>query len=139
RERVPEPARSRPAERGSAPTVQQSSLCRRPPGDGELGAAPDGEPATLPARRTLFVTAFASGRYLAPVHPRAERLIHDLKLTLHPEGGWFREVFRSDRSVRSDATLSPRSALTTIYFLLVEGQASRWHRVIGDEAWHFYE
>jgi len=32
-----------------------------------------------------------------------------------------------------------RSALTTIYFLLVEGTFSRWHRVQSDEVWHFYE
>ncbi|MEO7775757.1 MAG: cupin domain-containing protein, partial [Steroidobacteraceae bacterium] len=31
------------------------------------------------------------------------------------------------------------SALTTIYFLLVAGQHSRWHRVRSDEVWHFYE
>jgi predicted cupin superfamily sugar epimerase len=34
---------------------------------------------------------------------------------------------------------SERSALTTIYFLLVKGQHGRWHRVASDEAWHFYE
>jgi predicted cupin superfamily sugar epimerase len=32
-----------------------------------------------------------------------------------------------------------RSALTSIYFLLAAGQCSRWHRVLSDEAWHFYE
>ncbi|MDX1530546.1 MAG: cupin domain-containing protein [Rhodothermales bacterium] len=32
-----------------------------------------------------------------------------------------------------------RSALTTTYFLLAEGQHSCWHRVCSDEAWHFYE
>lgn len=32
-----------------------------------------------------------------------------------------------------------RSALTSIYFLLASGQTSRWHRVLSDEAWHFYE
>ena len=34
---------------------------------------------------------------------------------------------------------SARPALTTIYFLLLKGQHSRWHRVASDEAWHFYE
>jgi hypothetical protein len=29
--------------------------------------------------------------------------------------------------------------LTTIYFLLIKGQHSRWHRVASDEVWHFYE
>ena len=45
----------------------------------------------------------------------------------HPEGGHFVEIFRSP-------------ALTTIFFLLCDGEVSRWHRVRGsDEAWHFYE
>ena len=38
---------------------------------------------------------------------------------------------------RSDG--AGRSALTTIYFLLVEGTYSAWHRVQSDEVWHFYE
>jgi len=32
-----------------------------------------------------------------------------------------------------------RAALTSIYFLLVAGQRSQWHRVRSDEVWHFYE
>jgi predicted cupin superfamily sugar epimerase len=70
---------------------------------------------------------------------RAARLIRELDLRPHPEGGYFREVFRSRREVQPLDPRSARSALTTIYFLLVEGQCSRWHRVASDEAWHFYE
>ena len=33
----------------------------------------------------------------------------------------------------------PRSALSVIYFLLVQDTCSRWHRVLSDEAWHHYE
>lgn len=65
----------------------------------------------------------------------AGRLIRELKLVPHPEGGHFREVFRSSRRV-SRGELS-RSALTTIYFLLRAGERSRWHVVDADEAWHF--
>ena len=32
-----------------------------------------------------------------------------------------------------------RAALTTIYFLLTEGEFSRWHRVDSDEIWHYHE
>ena len=32
-----------------------------------------------------------------------------------------------------------RDALTAIYFLLSAGAYSRWHRVLADEAWHFFE
>lgn len=73
------------------------------------------------------------------MHPRAEELIRTLKLEPHPEGGYFREVFRSTARVQPLDGRPERSALTTIYFLLAAGQHSRWHRVASDEVWHFYE
>ena len=77
------------------------------------------------------------------MHPRAEELIRELRLEQHPEGGRFSEVFRSPRLVRVEdaggTAGTGRSALTTIYFLLVEGEVSRWHRLDADELWHFYE
>src|ERR1700750_2163926 len=73
------------------------------------------------------------------MHDRAAKLISELRLEPHPEGGYFREVFRSPREVKPLDGRPVRSALTTIYFLLLEGQHSRWHRVASDEAWHFYE
>jgi len=73
------------------------------------------------------------------MHERARELISELRLEPHPEGGYFREVFRSPHEVKPLDERPPRSALTTIYFLLVKGQHSRWHRVASDEAWHFYE
>jgi predicted cupin superfamily sugar epimerase len=73
------------------------------------------------------------------MHPRAEQLIHTLALTPHPEGGWYRQVFKSEERVTRHADDAQRSALTTIYFLLVEGTYSAWHRVQSDEVWHFYE
>ena|SRR5436190_4609084 len=73
------------------------------------------------------------------MHHRATDLISELGLQPHPEGGYFREVFRSSHQVKPLDGRSTRSALTTIYFLLLKGQHSRWHRVASDEAWHFYE
>lgn len=65
-----------------------------------------------------------------------EGLIRDLGLSPHPEGGHFREVYRSTtRVLRGDAY---RTSLTSIYFLLTAGEHSRWHVVAADEAWHFY-
>jgi uncharacterized protein len=55
----------------------------------------------------------------------------------HPEGGRFREVFRSAGTViRRDG--STRSAVTHIYFSLVSGEVSRFHRVGSDEIWNLY-
>jgi predicted cupin superfamily sugar epimerase len=73
------------------------------------------------------------------MHDRATELIRELKLEPHPEGGYFREVFRSPHRVKPLDARPARSALTSIYFLLLKGQHSRWHRVASDEAWHFYE
>jgi uncharacterized protein len=70
---------------------------------------------------------------------RSSELIESLALRPHPEGGWYRQVFKSDDRVTRLSDGADRSALTTIYFLLVEGTFSRWHRVISDEVWHFYE
>src|ERR1044071_8201553 len=72
------------------------------------------------------------------MHRRARELIGELHLEPHPEGGYFREIFRSAFKVQPLDDRSARSALTTIYFLLLKGQHSRWHRVASDEAWHFY-
>jgi len=58
-------------------------------------------------------------------------------LSDHPEGGRFREVFRSPvRVVRPDG--AGRAALTHIYFELRPGERSRFHRVTGDEVWNLY-
>jgi len=73
------------------------------------------------------------------MHPRAAELIDVLGLHPHPEGGYFAEVYRSASTVTPDDDRDSRAALTTIYFLLVEGQISVWHRVRSDEVWHFYE
>lgn len=73
------------------------------------------------------------------MHPRAVRLIEELGLTSHPEGGYFREIFRSALTVQPADARTQRAALTTIYFLLPGGTHSRWHRVTSDEVWHLYE
>lgn len=87
-------------------------------------------PAAAPAvRRTPSGT----------MHPRAAELIEALKLEPHPEGGFFSQVFRSKRTVAPADGRPGRPALTVIHFLLVEGSASRWHRLLSDEAWHHCE
>lgn len=71
--------------------------------------------------------------------PRAQKLIQDLSLTPHPEGGYFHELFRSQRRVTTEDRKQTRTALTAIYFLLVEEEPNHWHVVQADEIWHFYE
>ena len=75
--------------------------------------------------------------------PRARELIRLLELERHPEGGYYREVFRSSREVRPAGPAATadtlRSAITTIYFLLIEDEPSAWHSVRSDEIWHYLE
>jgi uncharacterized protein len=72
------------------------------------------------------------------MNPRASELIHTLDLKPHPEGGFYRETYRSASRVK-EAARPERSALTTIYFLLAADSFSAWHRVRSDEVWHWYE
>jgi uncharacterized protein len=66
-------------------------------------------------------------------------LIDKLQLQPHPEGGFYRETWRSDlcltRSILSDDYTGDRSAGTAILFLLPTGHFSRWHRVRSAELW----
>ena len=73
------------------------------------------------------------------MHPRAAELIAALDLRPHPEGGFYRQIFRSGSEVMPTDGRGNRAALTTIYFLLPEGSFSRWHQVASDEVWHLYE
>jgi predicted cupin superfamily sugar epimerase len=67
---------------------------------------------------------------------QAQDIVRHLRLQPHPEGGWYRELYRSGRQVATPDAV--RSALTSIYYLLERGQLSRWHVVDADEVWHFY-
>ncbi len=60
------------------------------------------------------------------------------ELSLHPEGGRFREVLRSKETVERTNGDS-RCALTHIYFSLQDNEVSRFHKVASDEVWNLYE
>ena len=65
----------------------------------------------------------------------AADLVAKLGLKEHPEGGFFREIFRSPLRVCADGR--ERSAVTCIYYLLPRGSFSAFHRLRSDELWHF--
>jgi uncharacterized protein len=67
-----------------------------------------------------------------------QRLIHDLELIPHPEGGYYRETFRDPARVNRAADGAERSASTAIYYLLCDDAYSAWHRIRADELWHFH-
>ncbi|GAB3929771.1 cupin [Microlunatus endophyticus] len=64
--------------------------------------------------------------------PETARL---LDLQPHPEGGWFRETFRSEVEVEVDLPGGTRRASTLINFLLPAGEVSAWHSVAATEIW----
>jgi predicted cupin superfamily sugar epimerase len=66
----------------------------------------------------------------------AAALIARLGLAEHPEGGYYRETYRSPATVETPRGI--RSALTSILFLLTSDSFSAFHRIASDEAWHFY-
>ena len=74
---------------------------------------------------------------------RKEVLVTELNLLPHPEGGFFKETYRSTESV--DVNHLPkrfnaeRTLSTGIYFLLGSENCSKFHRIKSDEMWHFYE
>jgi hypothetical protein len=65
-----------------------------------------------------------------------------LGLEPHPEGGFYREIYRSDESLPADALPhryeGQRCASTAIYYLLTPDTFSALHRLAGDEVFHFY-
>jgi uncharacterized protein len=74
---------------------------------------------------------------------RAEDWIARLALRPHPEGGYFRETYRSPLTLSADQ-LPPRyggarPAATSILFLLRHGTPSALHRLASDEIWNFHD
>ncbi len=73
----------------------------------------------------------------------ASYLIDHLQLQPHPEGGFFKETYRSSGIIPSQCLSHPfngdRHYSTAIYFLLQQGDFSAFHRIKSDECWHFYE
>ena len=69
----------------------------------------------------------------------AEARIRALRLAAHPEGGWFREVYRSPERVGRDGLperfSGSRSLATSILYLLAAGERSHFHRLRADEVW----
>ena len=75
---------------------------------------------------------------MTPPATDKDELIRRFGLQPHPEGGFFRETYRSKAGVARQGSDETRSASTAIYYLLADGAHSAWHRIKSDEVWHFY-
>ena len=62
----------------------------------------------------------------------ADECIRRLGLQPHPEGGFYRETWRSP------TVTGERASGTAIYYLLQRDRGSHWHRVDATEIWHYY-
>jgi predicted cupin superfamily sugar epimerase len=72
----------------------------------------------------------------------SNHLIQKYNLEPHPEGGWYKQTYKSKEQLPADALPERfggnRSFSTAIYFLLEQGNFSAFHRIKSDECWHFY-
>jgi len=77
------------------------------------------------------------------MHPKAKQYIKQLQLKKHPEGGYYKEVYRSGERILPTHLpkryKSSRNFSTSIYFLLEGRQFSSFHLLQSDELWHFYD
>jgi predicted cupin superfamily sugar epimerase len=69
----------------------------------------------------------------------AAEWISQLDLQPHPEGGFYKEVFRSQQNVNRTGEDTIRNACTAIYYLLEGEDYSGFHRIKSDEIWFFHK
>ncbi len=73
----------------------------------------------------------------------ADYWIKHLQLLAHPEGGYYKEIYRSNELIKQqylpERFVEDRCYSTSIYFLLNEPNFSAFHRIKSDETWHFYQ
>ena len=71
-----------------------------------------------------------------------DQLIEQYSLEPHPEGGWYKQTYKSTEQIAAEALPgrfgAGRVFSTAIYFLLEKGNFSAFHRIKSDECWHFY-
>ncbi len=73
----------------------------------------------------------------------ATDIIKKLDLKAHPEGGWYKEIYRSELKLLSNGLPSnftdDRSALTSIHYLLCDDHVSKFHKIKSPEVWYFHK
>lgn len=70
-------------------------------------------------------------------------IIKKLDLSPHPEGGFFKEIYRSTIRIAPGhlphGYKSERRLATSIYYMLVKYQYSKFHRIRSDELWYYHQ
>ncbi|MEM6523184.1 MAG: cupin domain-containing protein [Bacteroidota bacterium] len=70
---------------------------------------------------------------------KVSEYVNQLNLQPHPEGGFYRETYRSENLIHAAGFEKQRNVSTGIYYLLETGSFSAFHRIKSDEMWHFYD
>lgn len=74
---------------------------------------------------------------------KIKNIISQLELKPHPEGGYFKETYRSEGEINQENLdgnyNGNRNYATCIYFLLTSDTFSAFHKINQDEIWHFYD
>ncbi|UJP66201.1 cupin domain-containing protein [Mongoliitalea daihaiensis] len=71
------------------------------------------------------------------MNAKVMRLVTQLGLIPHPEGGFYKEVYRSETELST--AHGKRSLSTSIYFLLTSDNCSKFHQIQSDELWFWHE
>ena len=73
----------------------------------------------------------------------AEKIAIKLDMLPHPEGGYYKETYRSNGIINKNNLgtdfSGERNYSTCIYFLLTSDTFSAFHRIKQDEIWHYYK
>jgi len=67
-----------------------------------------------------------------------QKLVDQLQLQPHIEGGFYRETYRSKENI-NNAQGQIRHLSTLIYFLLPSGRYSKFHKIASDEIWLYQQ
>lgn len=67
-----------------------------------------------------------------------KEIVERLGLQEHPEGGFYKETYRSNQTIETDKNVY-RNISTAIYFLLENENKSLFHRIKSDELWFFHQ
>ncbi|MDF2940544.1 MAG: hypothetical protein K0R66_1186 [Gammaproteobacteria bacterium] len=96
-----------------------------------------------------ILTSYKFCGFLKTLRTRKQKLYQALAqryhLEAHPEGGFYKQTYRSNDLVRVEGEASARyqgearTAGTSIIYMLTEGDFSAWHTVQSDETWHFHK
>jgi len=80
---------------------------------------------------------------MVKIKNKIQKIINKLELSPHPEGGYFKELYRSEGVIHAESLTGEfsgeRNYATSIYFMLTSDTFSAFHRINQDEIWHFYD